>query len=130
VRARCVGAFYRRFANKENFCLALRSWQTSPGVSVLVRGLPQPYSITHQARSAFCVTASPVIIDAIAVADIMICLAAVAPDRVLYKTRERLREGRIELPSIDPGRDSFNDIGAPTGSVASGAVWVLGIEPT
>ena len=41
------------------------------------------------------------VIEPVAVADVEALLAAIPPDRELYEPGEDLREGTIELPSVD-----------------------------
>jgi len=75
------------------------------------------------------IVATSVIIDAIAIADVEAVLGAVPPDRALHKPRKRRREGRIELTSIDVGREDTEDFCAPSRLVAFGAVRMVGAQP-
>ena len=75
------------------------------------------------------VVATSVIIDAIAIADVEAVLGAIPPDRALHKPRKRHREGRVELASIDMGREDTEDFCAPSWLVASGAVRMVSAQP-
>jgi hypothetical protein len=58
------------------------------------------------------VLAPMLIIDPVAVADVEALLAAIPPDRELDEPGKDLREGSIELPSVDLCGNQPNDVGA------------------
>ena len=64
------------------------------------------------------VVATGVVVDAIAVANVEAVLGAVPPDRALHEPRKRRREGRIELASIDVGREETENVSASARPVA------------
>ena len=74
------------------------------------------------------VVATSVIIDAIAIADVEAVLGAIPPNRALYEPWKRRWEGRVELPSIDVGREDTDDAGAPSRLVAPVAVRMVGAQ--
>jgi hypothetical protein len=62
------------------------------------------------------------VIDPISVADVEAKLGAVSPNRVLYKPREHLGEGRIKRTGVNLLCGEGNDVGAATWLVAAGAI--------
>ena len=74
------------------------------------------------------VVATGVVVDAIAIADVEAVLGAIPPDRALHEPRKRRWEGRVELPSIDVGREDTDDAGAPSRLVAPVAVRMVGAQ--
>jgi hypothetical protein len=79
----------------------------------------QSNAITAAKQLAMPVVATRVVIDAIAVANVEAVLGAVPPDRALHEPRKRRREGRVELASIDLGREQTENASAPSRLVAS-----------
>ncbi len=91
--------------------------------------MTQRDAIAHAAHLTIDIAAAGVVVDAVAVAHVEPVLGAVPPYPVLHEPREGFSETRVELPGINPVSDHFNDIGAATASVATGAITVVGIEP-
>jgi hypothetical protein len=87
------------------------------------------YAITAAKQLAMHVVATGVVVDAIAIADLEAILGAILPDRALHEPRKRRREGRVELPSIDMGREDTDDAGAPSRLVTPVAVRMVGAQP-
>ena len=69
------------------------------------------------------------VIEPVAVADVEALLAAIPPNGELHEPRKYLREGAVELASIDPLGDQANNIGATARPVTIGAVGMRGFEP-
>src|SRR4051812_9521216 len=74
------------------------------------------------------VVAAGAVIDPVPVADVEHALGAEPPDRKLNKPREGGWERGVERASVDPVRESLDDLGAATGRVAPGSIGVLGLE--
>src|SRR3954454_17154934 len=74
------------------------------------------------------VVAAGAVIDPVPVADVEHALGAEPPDRKLNKPRKGGWECGVERASVDPVRESLDDLGAATGRVAPGSIGVLGLE--
>ena len=72
------------------------------------------------------VVATGVIVDAIAIANVEAVLGAIPPDRNLHEPWKRRRKGRVELASIDVGRDQAENAGAPARPIAPVAIRMVG----
>ena len=60
------------------------------------------------------------VIDPVAVANVEALLAAIPPDRELHEPGEDLREGAVELPSVDLAGNQPDNVGAAAWPVAAG----------
>jgi hypothetical protein len=89
----------------------------------------QSYAITASKQLAMRVVATGVVVDTIAVADVEAVLGAIPPDRALHEPWKRRGEGRIELSSIDVGREQAENASAPSRPVAAVSVRVVGAQP-
>ena len=69
------------------------------------------------------------VIEPVTVADVEALLAAIPPNGELHKARKYLREGAVELPSINLLGDQANDFGTAAWPVAAGAIRMGGLEP-
>jgi hypothetical protein len=47
----------------------------------------------------------------------------------LYEPGEDLREGTVELPSVDLASDQPDNVGAAAWTVTAGPVWMASLEP-
>ena len=75
------------------------------------------------------VVARRIVVDTIAIAHIEAIHGAIPPDRALHEPRKRRREGRVELSSINVGRELIYDASAPSRLIATGSVRVVGTKP-
>jgi hypothetical protein len=76
------------------------------------------------------VVATGVVVDAIPVANVEAVLGAIPPDRALHEPRERRREGRVELASINARCDETENAGASFRPVASVSISMVGAQTT
>jgi hypothetical protein len=89
----------------------------------------QSYAITAAKQLAMPVLATGIVVDAIAVADAEAVPGAIPPDRVLHEPRERRREGRIELASINARGEQTENAGAPSRLIALVSIRMVGAQP-
>jgi hypothetical protein len=89
----------------------------------------QPNSVADAVQPTVLVLAPVPVIEAVAVANVEALLAAIPPNGELYEPGKYLREGAVELPSIDPLGDQANDVGATARPVTIQAVRMGGFEP-
>jgi hypothetical protein len=75
------------------------------------------------------IVATGVVVDAIAVANGEAVPGAIPPDRALHKPGKRRGKSRIELASIDLGREQAENAGAPSRPVAPVAVRMVRAQP-
>ena len=75
------------------------------------------------------VVARGIVVDAIAVADVEAILGAIPPNCALHEPRKRRREGRVELSSINVGRELIYDASASSRPVATRSIKVIGAQP-
>jgi len=75
------------------------------------------------------VVASGIVVDAIAVADVEAILGAIPPNCALHEPRKRRRKGRVELSSINVGRELIYDASAASRPVAARSIDVIGAQP-
>ena len=75
------------------------------------------------------VVARGIVVDAIAVADGEAILGAIPPNCALHEPRKRRWKGRIELSSINVGRELIYDASAPSRPVAARSIDVIGAQP-
>jgi hypothetical protein len=89
----------------------------------------QSHAITAAKQLAMPVVATGVVIDAIAVANVEAILGTVPPDCALHESWKRRWEGRVELASIDLGREQTENAGTSSRSVAPVAVRMVRAQP-
>jgi len=85
-------------------------------------------AITAAVQLTVQIFATNLVVDSIAVADIVATLAAIPPDRELHEPGKGLREPRIERARINVIGNVLDQVGAAMQSVASRAVGMVSIE--
>jgi hypothetical protein len=89
----------------------------------------QSYAIATAKQLAMPIVATAIVVDAIAVANGEAVPGAIPPDRVLHEPRERRRESRIELASINVRREQTENAGAPSRPIAPVSARMVGALP-
>src|ERR1035437_4189339 len=103
--------------------------QVNQATSRLKLLLYQWLTVALRVHLAIAILAGVPVVNTVAVANVQIALGTEPPNGELHEPGKGLREGSVERPGIDPGRDGPDDVGTAGRPVESGPIRMVGAEP-